>query len=215
MIADAEVDRILVDGGRAVGVRLSDGEEIEARRLVASTVSAEQTFLEFLDESVVGADLAHKVRHEIAHKDWSLFSVHLAMGALPHYEAAAFNPDVDRAWVVNLGVDSTDHFDTDWKTIRAGGLVSPQPNAAVNTLYDPTDAPEGVPPACCASSPPTTWPKAVPPAGTASAAPTGTAASRPGGATPPTSPTRSSWTGRCSPPSTSPASSPTWSRETG
>jgi len=143
MISDAEVDRILVDGGRAVGVRLADGTEIEARKLVASTVSAEQTFLEFLDSSVVGEELAHKVKTEIQHKDWSLFSVHLAMAALPQYRAASFNPDVDRAWVVNLGIDSTGRFDEDWARIRAGELVDPHPNAAVNSLYDPTDAPEG------------------------------------------------------------------------
>lgn len=143
MVSDAEVDRILVDDGRAVGVRLADGTEIAARKLVASTVSAEQTFLEFMDTSIVGEELSERVRNDIVHKDWSLFTVHLAMSELPQYTAAAFNPDVDRAWVVNLGIASTDHLDADWKTIRAGGLVDPRPNAAVNSLYDPTDAPEG------------------------------------------------------------------------
>ncbi len=143
MVADAEVDRILVEDGRAVGVRLADGTEIAARKLVASTVSAEQTFLEFMDTATVGEGLADRVRNDVVHKDWSLFTVHLAMSELPQYTASKFNPDVDRAWVVNLGIGSTDHLDADWKTIRSGGLVDPRPNAAVNSLYDPTDAPEG------------------------------------------------------------------------
>ena len=143
MVTDAEVDRILVDGGRAVGVRLADGTEIEARQAVASTVSAEQTFLEFLDASTVGEELSHRVKTDVKHKDWTLFSVHAAMTRLPEYDAAEFDPDVNRAWVVNLGIGSTDQLNADWATIRAGGLVEPRPNAAVNSLYDPTDAPEG------------------------------------------------------------------------
>jgi phytoene dehydrogenase-like protein len=39
MVADAEVTAIVVEDGRAVGVRLVDGTEVTARRLVASTVT--------------------------------------------------------------------------------------------------------------------------------------------------------------------------------
>lgn len=143
MISDADVTRILVDNGRAVGVRLADGSEIAARQAVASTVAVEQTFLEFLDASVVGEELTHKVKTEVKHKDWTLFSVHAAMNRLPEYAAAAFDPDVNRAWVVNLGYGSPADLNDDWRAIRAGGVPEPRPNAAVNTLYDPTDAPEG------------------------------------------------------------------------
>ncbi len=45
MISDATVERIIVEDGRATGVRLTDGTEISADKLVASTVSVEQTFL--------------------------------------------------------------------------------------------------------------------------------------------------------------------------
>jgi phytoene dehydrogenase-like protein len=143
LISDAEVARVVVDDGRAVGVRLSSGEELTARTLVASTVDVEQTLLEFVDPGEIPSELRTKVQTQIQHKDWTLFSVHLAMAEAPQYEAAAFEPDVDRAWVVNLGYESLDDLDDDWRTIRGGGLPIPRPNAAVNSLYDPTDAPEG------------------------------------------------------------------------
>lgn len=143
LVTNAAVSRILVDSGRAVGVRLDDGTEIAARKAVASTVSAEQTFLEFVDAQTVGEEFSTKVKTEVKHKDWTLFSVHLALDRLPQYEAAAFDPDVNRAWVVNLGYDSTRALDADWATIRQGLLPDPRPNAAVNSLYDPTDAPDG------------------------------------------------------------------------
>ena len=143
MVSDADVRAIVVDDGRAVGVRLADGAEIAARRLVASTVSVEQTFLEFLEPAALPAELPERVRKDVKHKDWSLFSVHLAMSALPRYEAAAFDPDVDRAWVVNLGYGSLQELNADFDAVRAGRLPEPRPNAAVNSLYDPTDAPAG------------------------------------------------------------------------
>jgi phytoene dehydrogenase-like protein len=143
MVADADVTGIIVQDARAVGVRMADGTEIAARKLVASTVSVEQTFLEFLDPKDVPEELAHDVKTKVQHKDWSLFSVHLAMSAFPEYAAAEFDPDVNRAWVVNLGIGSTEQLDADWEQIRAGRLVDPRPNAAVNTVYDPTDAPPG------------------------------------------------------------------------
>ena len=143
MWSDAEVTSVIVDGNRAVGVRTADGIELKARKLVASTVSVEQTFLEFIEPSALSEEFTQDVKSKVAHKDWSLFSVHLAMNAFPDYIASEFDPDVNRAWVVNLGVDSPQRLNDDWVKIRKGQLVDPQPNAAVNSLYDPTDAPPG------------------------------------------------------------------------
>jgi len=80
---------IVVDDGRAVGVRLSDGTELTARKLVASTVDVEQTFLKFLDPKDVSEELRERVATKVRHQDWSLFSVHLAMREAPQYTAAS------------------------------------------------------------------------------------------------------------------------------
>ncbi|NNN21493.1 MAG: NAD(P)/FAD-dependent oxidoreductase [Acidimicrobiales bacterium] len=148
LVTDAEVASVVVDGNRVSGVRLADGTEITARKLVASTVSVEQTFLEFLDRDKVSNDLVsnelfEKIETEIKHQSWSLFSVHLALSKLPHYLAGEFEPDVDKAWVVNLGYSSPEELNDDWKLIRNNQLADPKPNVAINSLYDPTDAPEG------------------------------------------------------------------------
>ncbi len=144
LLTDAEVARIVVDEGRAIGVVLADGTEIGARRLVASTVDVEQTLLRMLPEQTLPAELQESVEHDLLHQPFSLFSVHLAMQEPPHYDAAAFDPDVDQAWVVNLGCASTEQLNADWRSVRSGRLADVcRPNAAVNTLFDPTDAPSG------------------------------------------------------------------------
>lgn len=144
LLVDAEVERVALEAGRAVGVVLADGRELEARRLVVSTVDVEQTLLRFLPEDALSPALVEAARRNVRHQPWSLFSVHLALAEPPRYAAAAFDPDVDRAFVVNLGYASSEELDADWRTVRAGRLPLPcHPNAAVNTLFDPSDAPEG------------------------------------------------------------------------
>jgi phytoene dehydrogenase-like protein len=143
MVSDAAVASIAVDDGRAVGVTLESGEQITARKAVVSTVDVEQTFLKFLDPSHVDPALRERVATKVVHKDWTLFSVHAAMRQLPEYTAAEFDPDVNRAWVVNLGYASPEDLNDDWRMIRDHQLPDPRPNVAVNSLYDPTDAPEG------------------------------------------------------------------------
>jgi phytoene dehydrogenase-like protein len=139
------VEKIIVDGGRAVGVRTVDGTEFYARKLVASSVDLSQTFLTFVGKEHLDSEFVGKVEDAEAHKHkfWTLFSVHLALEEPPLYEAASFDPDVNKAWVVNLGYDSLEALNSDWDAIRAGEAPAPKPNAAVNTLFDPSDAPEG------------------------------------------------------------------------
>ncbi len=139
------VEKILVEDGRAVGVVTQDGTEFHARKAVASSVDLGQTFLTFVGKERLDPEFVAKVEDaEVRkHKFWTLFSVHLALEEPPQYEAASFDPDVNRAWVVNLGYDSLEALNADWATIRAGQAPAPRPNAAVNTLFDRSDAPEG------------------------------------------------------------------------
>ncbi len=136
------VAKILVEGGKATGVELEDGSVIKARHLVASSISLEQTFLDMLRRDQVPSTLVSEVER-YPHMDWSFFSVHLAMTEAPRYRAADFDPDVNQAWVINLGYDSPARIDRDWRDVRAGALLDPRPNCAVNSLFDPSDAPDG------------------------------------------------------------------------
>jgi phytoene dehydrogenase-like protein len=136
------IDKIIIENGKAVGVRLEDGSTVRARHMVASSISLEQTFYRLVGREHLPPPLASEVEH-FKHMDWSFFSVHLAMTARPDYRAAAYDPDVNQAWVVNLGYESPAQFNQDWRDLRAGKLPQPRPNCAVNSLFDPTDAPAG------------------------------------------------------------------------
>lgn len=136
------VERILTEGGKAVGLKLEDGGVVRARHVVASSINVEQTFLSMLPPDELPEGLARKAEG-VKHMDWSFFSTHLALDRAPQYSAADFDPDVDRAWVVSLGCDSPEVLNRHWRDVRAGRLAAPTPNCAVNSLFDPCDAPEG------------------------------------------------------------------------
>ena len=135
------VERIVVENGRAVGVVTPDGF-VRAHKLVASGVDVNQTFQTLLAPEVVPARTRSDVEH-VEYQDATLFNVHLALNGLPRYRAAAFDADVDRAWILNVGYESLADFERDFSAVRRGELPEPRLNVAVNSLYDPTDAPEG------------------------------------------------------------------------
>jgi phytoene dehydrogenase-like protein len=136
------VEEILIEDGKAAGVRLEDGRTVLARKLVASSISLEQTFLQMIDEKRLPGEFKRDVQ-AFPHMDWSFFSAHLALTRRPEYRAAEFDPGVNEAWVVNLGYESPEEINQHWKDVRAGKLADPKPNVAVNSLFDPTDAPDG------------------------------------------------------------------------
>ncbi len=139
-----EVKRILVQNGRACGVALADGSEIRARLAVVSTVDPEQTFLRMLDPQELPPGFAAQVQAiRYGHGD-VLFGVHLALTEPPRYLAAAFNPDIDRTFNVNIGYETPEDLIEHYEEIDRGELPRvPRLEVGVNTLFDPWQAPEG------------------------------------------------------------------------
>jgi phytoene dehydrogenase-like protein len=135
------VEEIMIENGRATGVRLNDGSVVSARNLVASSIDIEQTFLHLVRDGLP-REFTDKVG-DYTHMDWSFFTVHLALREAPHHRAAEFDPDIDRAWVLNVGYESLEDLNDHWRRIRRGQIPEPRLNCAVNSLFDPMDAPDG------------------------------------------------------------------------
>jgi phytoene dehydrogenase-like protein len=131
----------MIENGRATGVRLNDGSVVSARNLVASSIDIEQTFLHLV-RGGLPREFTDKVG-DYTHMDWSFFTVHLALREAPHHRAAEFDPDIDRAWVLNVGYESLEDLNDHWRRIRRGQIPEPRLNCAVNSLFDPMDAPDG------------------------------------------------------------------------
>jgi phytoene dehydrogenase-like protein len=89
----SEVDKILVENGKAKGVRLVDGTEIGATKCVVSDVDCNQTFLRFIGEQEFDRKFVRKVQNIRYDRMSAAFWGMLALHELPRYKAEAFNPD--------------------------------------------------------------------------------------------------------------------------
>ena len=138
------VVKILVEGGRAVGIRVQDGREFRARRFVASSVNPQQTFLDMVGREALASDFASRVDGFRYSNTTPLYTLHLALHERLHWKAAAYDPDVDRAFYLIAGLEGLrdlQNLDQDCAARRLPRSL--QLLGALPAQHDPTQAPPG------------------------------------------------------------------------
>jgi len=138
-----ELRSILVRGGKATGVELASGEQIEAKAFVASGLNPQQTFLEL----VHGDHLPSQVKQQAASFQYNLlaplFALNLALHEAPRYAAAEQRPELNKAFMIILGLEGTKQFH-DIVAAHDRGEVPPTIMwGATPTIFDPEQAPAG------------------------------------------------------------------------
>jgi len=134
-----EVDRVLVDGTRATGVRLANSEEIGVNTLVASSADPAQLALRFLGEEVVGAGIARGMeRYEWGDATMVIYA------ALDGPVGYAAGEDFERAAHVHLTPPTVSAMAQATNECRAGHLpANPLVVAWNDSMVDPSRAPAG------------------------------------------------------------------------
>ena len=135
--------RIVVAAGRAAGIVTGDGELIKARKFVISSLSPHQTFLDLLEDRFVPAEVRQKVEHFRYNLIAPLFSLNLNLREAPRYKAAAQYPELDRAFMVILGLDHVDQFSEIIRHHELGTIPRTVMWGACPTAFDPSQAPAG------------------------------------------------------------------------
>lgn len=141
------VDRILVEDGRAVGIRLRDdallpGEEVRAG-VIVSNVSAAPTFLGMLGEEVIGTDIANRVK-SFHYDEQVLFGVYYSLRDDVEFASAAWDPGIQRAMMGYLGGETIDDMRRHNVNLVSGVIDDEvMGNWFMPTRADPTQAPPG------------------------------------------------------------------------
>ncbi len=137
---DAEVKKILVHGGRATGVALANGDELEAD-VVVTTTHPQVAFLEHLDPTELPDEFVRAIRR------WRTRSgtvkVNLAVDRLPEFRAKpGFDPEVHGGTIVLA--ESLDEIEGAFQDAVAGRpAASPFADICIPSVFDPTLAPKG------------------------------------------------------------------------
>ena len=137
----APVERILVDGGRAAGVALADGNELRAAR-VLSNADPKTTFLRLVDEALLPQRFAAAIR---AYRcEGTSVKINLAVDRLPIAAAV----DGDRVQPYHRGIMEVNPTvaEMDWAQAQArAGRPADDPHIelCIPTVHDPSLAPPG------------------------------------------------------------------------
>ena len=138
-----DIDRIVIEGGKASGIALADGRTVRASRFVASTLDVHQTFDKLVGRAQLPAAFLKKVDN-FQYTKWSLFGLHLALNESPRFAAEAFDPNINRAQKWSIGAETMEDLFSAHEDTKAGRVPKiVQFGAGPLSLIDPTQAPPG------------------------------------------------------------------------
>jgi beta-carotene ketolase (CrtO type) len=141
---NSEVDRVVIENGKAKGIKLLDGVEIEAKQMVVSDNATPQLFLRMVGEEHLSTQMKRKVDtyfFDRAQLFWGPIGVH----DLPQYKAAKDNPDINATpRTYHIPKDLAFMEDKYMHEIFLLGMPSKfLLLTAPDSIWDPTRAPEG------------------------------------------------------------------------
>lgn len=137
------VAKILIENGKAKGIRLSDGTEIEARKLVVSTADPYTLCFGLMGEEYFAPRTLRRIRY-LERRNIAITWYHWAVHELPKYTAEGISPDIGKCGALNLITKDPEALarESAWKKL---GKMPPDLCLMVwsHSLIDAKQAPQG------------------------------------------------------------------------
>ena len=143
VLTGLETERILFRRGRVAGIELAGGETIGAKAFVASGLNPQQTFLRLLDPDTVSSQVREKAAAFQFNTLAPLFALNLALHEPPRFSGAQQRPELNKAFMVILGLERFAQFDEIVAAHERGQIPGTVMWGACPTLFDPSQAPPG------------------------------------------------------------------------
>jgi len=146
ILTEQAVKEVLIDGERAVGVRVEGGKEYRASRGVISNIDARRLFLQMVDAAAIDAadpKLRERLERKIANNNEAILKIDCALSEVPRFEG--HNHKDENLIGSILIADSTDHVEKSHAMTLFGEMPDADPSMYVvcPTVLDPSMAPEG------------------------------------------------------------------------
>ena len=138
-----DIDRILVESGKATGIVLRNGKTVRAKQFVSSTIDVHQTFEKLIGREQLPEAFGKKL-DDFQYTGWTLFGLHLALNESPRFAAEAFDPNINRVQKWSIGADTMDDLTSAFDDVSAGRVPEIiQFGSGPLSLLDPSQAPPG------------------------------------------------------------------------
>ncbi|RLA94983.1 MAG: hypothetical protein DRG25_01330 [Deltaproteobacteria bacterium] len=121
----AEVDKIIIENGKAKGIRLKDGTEVEAKLGVVCGASPHQLVFELTGPEHWNPDIVRKVKN--IEMDWIVISWYTwALHEHPQYIGKEFDPAIERVAWLTLGTKGLESILKESQRRRMGLWPDPE-----------------------------------------------------------------------------------------
>jgi beta-carotene ketolase (CrtO type) len=146
ILTDQKVEKVLVDNGKAVGVRVAGGKEYRANKGVISSLDAKRLFLQHIDPSDVDtadANLRERLDRRIVNNNETILKIDCALSEPLRFE---HHQHKDEYLIGSILIaDSVNHVEQAHSEITLGKIPDEDPSMYVvmPTGLDPSMAPSG------------------------------------------------------------------------
>lgn len=146
ILTEQSVEKVLIDGDRAVGVRVAGGKEYRASQGVISNIDARRLFLQLVDASDLDrcdSHLRERVDRRIINNNETILKIDCALSEAPQFTAYKGADDYLVGTV--LIADSVAHVEQAHALTIMGQIPDTDPSfyLDVPTVLDPSMAPDG------------------------------------------------------------------------
>jgi len=139
-----EIERVLAEGGRATAVDLVGGDRVVARKLIASSLNPQQTFLEMMAADDVPAEWRKKAEAFKYNLLAPLFGLHVNLSEAPDYAAGAGSAHLNEAFMTIHGLKNAGQFEAIVAAHENGSIPAPRVMwGSVPSRFDASQAPDG------------------------------------------------------------------------
>jgi beta-carotene ketolase (CrtO type) len=146
VLCDQQVEKVLIDDGRAVGVRVAGGKEYRANKAVISNIDAKRLFLRMVDPTDVDTanpNLRERLDRRIVNNNETILKIDCALSEAPRFEAYDHKDEYLIGSV--LIADSVRQVEKSHALAQMGEIADEDPSMYVDvpTMLDPSMAPDG------------------------------------------------------------------------
>lgn len=146
ILTEQSVKQVIVEDGRAVGVRVANGKEYRAKNGVVSNIDAQRLFLQLIDKNATDAadaNLYERIDRKIVNNNETILKIDCALSEAPRFEAYGHQDEYLIGTV--LIADSVRHVEKAHALCVMGEIPDEDPSIYVDvpTMLDPSMAPEG------------------------------------------------------------------------
>jgi phytoene dehydrogenase-like protein len=139
----ANVNRIIIENGKARSVILDSGEEIVAKRGIVSAINVKQIFGKMLKADDGVDETFCKLIQGLKPNAFGAFKVHFALNEPVQWKCGVNNPAVNKCMLIEYDAPSWDKMMHNFMDMYLGNPVSNMFAFATPSLIDPSRCPQG------------------------------------------------------------------------